>query len=137
MKEAARGCGGRGLMQIQWWEGGFEVCAGCDVVQGIWDSVGKRSSPGKIMLSGAQWKKTEGEICWEQDREMRSERKRAKECEFERGALRLSGSGGVPQHQLHQLVLVETICSVFSDTLWRKRFAPMARENERPSEIIG
>ena len=57
---------------------GFEVCSGCAVVQGTRDSMGKRSWPGKIMLSEAQWKKTEGEICWEQDREMRSELKRAK-----------------------------------------------------------
>lgn len=42
MKEAARDCGGRGLMQIQWWEGrGFEVCPGCAVGQGTRESVGK------------------------------------------------------------------------------------------------
>jgi hypothetical protein len=29
------------------------------------------------MLAGAQWEQTEAEICWEQDREMRSEPKRA------------------------------------------------------------
>jgi len=27
MKEAARGCGGRGLMEIQWWEGAVLRCA--------------------------------------------------------------------------------------------------------------
>jgi len=27
MKEAARDCGGRGLMQIQWWEGAMLRCA--------------------------------------------------------------------------------------------------------------
>ena len=50
-----------------------EVCPDCAVVQGTRNSVRKSSWPGKVALSGGQGEEVEGEICAEQDREMRSE----------------------------------------------------------------
>jgi len=57
---------------------GVEVWQDCAVVQGTRDCVGKRCWTGRIMLPGGQRKKTGADIYWEQDREMRSEAKRAR-----------------------------------------------------------
>ena len=79
MKEADRGCGGRGLYANSMvGKRGFEVFPGRAVVQGTRDSVGRSGWAGTIRLWRAQWKKIEAEICWEQDMEMQNEPKRAK-----------------------------------------------------------
>src|SRR5262249_13960510 len=57
---------------------GVEVCPDRAVVQGTRECVRKSCWRRKIMLSGAQGKEVEEEIGWEQDREMRSKPKRAK-----------------------------------------------------------
>jgi len=58
---------------------GGEVCPDHAVGQGTHGCVGRGCWPGKINVVGRAREKAEGRICWEQDREMRSEPRHAKD----------------------------------------------------------